>query len=339
MSTDGGSHWKILFVGSTLPVGVIEIDPLDPKTVYVGVGPRFIHRTTDRGQTWTLLPPVPGDFLISLSIAASNDSILYATYWSGGLFKSTDKGNTWTQMPFIASPNPSLVLVDSRDANVVYTTIINPDTARPNGIFKSTDGGESWIGKNNGLGVQNREVGALTQNPRNKDDLFIGVESNDSTGEMIFRTTNGGDSWFKFSNGLPVGGGGVRSIAIDTVMNRVYAAVLTWPNEDGVYILDSLTTDVNTIAQELPTNFSLYQNYPNPFNPSTRIRFEINRSGFVSLKIYDLGGREVTTLIAKNLQGGEHEAEWNAEGHPSGPYFYQMRFESNVESRKMILVK
>lgn len=88
-----------------------------------------------------------------------------------------------------------------------------------------------------------------------------------------------------------------------------------------------------------PNNFVLSQNYPNPFNPSTKISFEIPKNGEVSLRVFDLTGREVATLVNENVSKGSYEVEFNATSLPSGVYFYQLRAGSFVETKKMILMK
>jgi hypothetical protein len=102
-------------------------------------------------------------------------------------------------------------------------------------------------------------------------------------------------------------------------------------------------------SRNLVMNYILFQNYPNPFNPSTKIEFHIADFGFVSLKVYDLLGREVATLIDEEKPAGEYEVEFSAKGGsasggnaynlPSGIYFYQLRAGDFVEAKKMILLK
>ena len=89
-----------------------------------------------------------------------------------------------------------------------------------------------------------------------------------------------------------------------------------------------------------PQSFALSQNYPNPFNPSTTIDFNIPHDSFVSLKIFDTAGGEVTTLISKKLQAGNHHCLWNAAGLPNGIYFYRLQVENQiVATKKLTLLK
>ncbi len=98
-----------------------------------------------------------------------------------------------------------------------------------------------------------------------------------------------------------------------------------------------------------PLTFNLEQNYPNPFNPTTKIKYSISntrsplpggaRGGLVTLKVYDVLGREVTTLINETKQAGNYEVEFNAATLPSGVYFYQLKAGEFIQTKKMILLK
>lgn len=86
-------------------------------------------------------------------------------------------------------------------------------------------------------------------------------------------------------------------------------------------------------------NYSLSQNYPNPFNPSTTIRFTLKSAGFVTLKIYNILGVVVSTLINETMNAGAHQVTFNAAGLSSGVYFYQLTSENYTETRKLNLLK
>ena len=90
-------------------------------------------------------------------------------------------------------------------------------------------------------------------------------------------------------------------------------------------------------AKEAPEGFELRQNYPNPFNPTTNVRFEVGGLGFVSLKVFDLLGREVATLVNEVKQPGEYAIQWDADGFASGVYLYRLRVGSFVETRKLVV--
>jgi hypothetical protein len=86
-------------------------------------------------------------------------------------------------------------------------------------------------------------------------------------------------------------------------------------------------------------NFKLLQNYPNPFNPSTSIEFDIPKSSFVKLAVYDILGREIDMLVNEELKSGSYSTEWNAVNIPSGVYFYKLITDDFSDTRKMVLLK
>ncbi|HEY3251653.1 MAG TPA: T9SS type A sorting domain-containing protein [Ignavibacteria bacterium] len=96
---------------------------------------------------------------------------------------------------------------------------------------------------------------------------------------------------------------------------------------------------IHNIGGEVPGSYQLYQNYPNPFNPSTKIKFALPKSGFVTLKLYDVLGKELGTLISEDISAGTFEYVLNANNLPSGVYFYSLRAGDFSDSKKMILVK
>jgi hypothetical protein len=97
--------------------------------------------------------------------------------------------------------------------------------------------------------------------------------------------------------------------------------------------------EIEVIADRAPNNYSLSQNYPNPFNPSTTINYRIAKADKVVLKIYDLLGKEVTTLVNENKSSGSYSAIFNAFNMPSGIYVYELRTDGFVSRNKMMLLK
>ena len=89
----------------------------------------------------------------------------------------------------------------------------------------------------------------------------------------------------------------------------------------------------------VPTEFLLSQNYPNPFNPSTVISYQIPQQGFVTLKIFDILGREVATLVSEEKPAGSYDVDFAANGLASGVYIYRMKVNEFIQSRKMLLLR
>lgn len=112
----------------------------------------------------------------------------------------------------------------------------------------------------------------------------------------------------------------------------------------GFFIhLDDITvegpTSVNLIDPTVPARFGLSQNYPNPFNPTTKMEFQLPKSSYTTLKIYNAIGQEVATLAEGQLPVGTFKAEWNATGFASGMYFSRLTAGQYTETRKLMLVK
>jgi hypothetical protein len=87
------------------------------------------------------------------------------------------------------------------------------------------------------------------------------------------------------------------------------------------------------------SSFELSQNYPNPFNPTTNISFTLISKSFVSLKVFDMLGREVATLVNEQKPAGTYTLKWNAASMPSGVYFYRLQAGNDIQTRKLILLK
>jgi hypothetical protein len=147
----------------------------------------------------------------------------------------------------------------------------------------------------------------------------------------IYRTSDNGANWAPVNTGLP----DPCSINALAVMgSSMYGSYLgVWKRP-----LSELTS-VREIASGVPGSFNLEQNYPNPFNPTTTIGFGIRASGFVSLKVFDILGREIATLVNEKMKTGIYEISFDATGLASGTYFYRLSAGSYTEVKRMTLMK
>ncbi|MBX2990782.1 MAG: T9SS type A sorting domain-containing protein [Bacteroidetes bacterium] len=98
-------------------------------------------------------------------------------------------------------------------------------------------------------------------------------------------------------------------------------------------------TGPTSVPQETPHTFALHQNFPNPFNPSTTIRFELAQPGRASLKIFNLLGQEIATLVDGNFSAGAHSVAWDAAEFSTGVYVYRLEAAGNVATRKLVLAR
>jgi len=112
-----------------------------------------------------------------------------------------------------------------------------------------------------------------------------------------------------------------------------------WMSLDYLGVPTHVLTSVEPQPGNIPLAFALHQNYPNPFNPSTTIDYQIPKQGNVSLKVYDIVGRLVRTLVNEVQGAGAYKVRFDASTLASGVYFYRLQAGSNVSAMKMILVK
>jgi hypothetical protein len=120
-----------------------------------------------------------------------------------------------------------------------------------------------------------------------------------------------------------------------TVTSGKYYYRLKQVDYNGSYSYSNIVE----VDLELPTQLTLEQNYPNPFNPSTKIKYQIPDLSFISIKVYDVLGNEVSILVSEEKIVGRYEVEFNAITLPSGIYFYRLQAGSFVETKKMVLMK
>ncbi|MGE5401838.1 MAG: two-component regulator propeller domain-containing protein, partial [Ignavibacteriales bacterium] len=137
-----------------------------------------------------------------------------------------------------------------------------------------------------------------------------------------------------FNSGIP--NNNIQAFTIDRNNNK-------WIGTEGgitIFNENGITTDVNDLARKTgPDNYILAQNYPNPFNPSTTINYSIPKVSFVNLKVFDILGREVSTLVSKEQNAGEYKVQFDASSLPSGIYIYSIQAGEFRNSKKLLLIK
>jgi len=162
------------------------------------------------------------------------------------------------------------------------------------------------------------------------DNLLIEICYNNSSYTQyspVYATANADKTWGQYSD-LSSGDGCTQLTSGTAQTNR--------PN---VSLVLNLVTNQERIASTIPTKFKLYQNYPNPFNPITVIKFDLPKESFVKLKIFDVLGREVKTLVNEVKLSGSYTIDFNASDLSSGVYFYRLETGNFIEVKKMLLIK
>ena len=174
-----------------------------------------------------------------------------------------------------------------------------------------------------------------------KDTLLIGAIDNNNKG-LICLYIKENNSWIKkYEFRESIGGSGVNYGGSCDMINSNFAISATGYlfNSGAVYVYREKPVSVNDNNTQIPSNYILYQNYPNPFNPSTTIEFNQPEDGFVTLKVYDILGRDVKTLIEDYRNKGKNSVEFFAGNISGGVYFYEIKVNDFTARRKMILMK
>ncbi len=367
-STDGGLTWTQYTSGFTNTYTCyVLVDSTNPNRLYAGIGgvrstfPPTLGQffdgglwlSTNGGTSWSSLSLPTGvntNVPMNLVILGANQQTIYASWQlhrndsttAYGLTKSTDAGQTWG---FINPPGRLVYSFDvaKQDPNLIYAN----DTTAQRRVHRSTDGGATWTAiPTAGF------FGEIRIHPTNSQIIFY-------TGfTSIMRSTNGlvSATAVYTDTGLTTG-----QQIMDIKISQSNPNVV-WACAKGYYlyrstnggdtftrltaIRDSVYNNPVSVEEDgstrSPLSFALLPNWPNPFNPTTRIRFsipDVEARLTVSLRVFDVLGREVATLVNEIKLPGECSAQWNAEGFASGIYFYKLQAGAFIATKKMLLVR
>ncbi|MDY0082964.1 MAG: T9SS type A sorting domain-containing protein [Ignavibacteriaceae bacterium] len=362
-STDFGSTWTTIsssFGTNSAPCD-IEVFP-DTSIVLVGDNGTGIFRSKNYGLTWTQTYSTSGE-IPTIAVDFTHPGIAYATKWAGGggLLKSTDYGATWSLMTGFTGQNMWGVHTNPFDGNEVYAGCYSCGLS-----WKTKNGGATWqtvsIPSVNYqyFIVDSMNVFAAQGNGFYKLDspFFIPVELTAFSAELqdeniILNWTTAtelNNSGFEIESStdnvdfikigfVPGYGTTTQSKDYSFIISETYSYKtyyrLKQIDFDGSYQYSS-SVEVESV---LPKKFSLEQNYPNPFNPNTTIKFELPKDGFVSLKIYDILGNEITTLVNEEKPTGRYEINFDASALVSGVYIYKLESAEYISTKKMLLLK
>ncbi|MFZ1461706.1 MAG: T9SS type A sorting domain-containing protein [Ignavibacteria bacterium] len=180
---------------------------------------------------------------------------------------------------------------------------------------------------------------------KNNDNLVLKSTGSSKiyTLKLNYIDSSGNKSFYNPSVFLPQNSTHIISPIWDSIKTKPVKIYVDLGNngtiDDTVFISDTVLTKINNTNIEIPGNYKLYQNYPNPFNPSTKIKYDIKIDGLVTLKVYNILGSEVASLVSEVKQAGRYEVEFNGSNLGSGVYYYRLQAGDFSETKRMLLLK
>ena len=300
---DGGMSWQQSpSAGNPYIRGITFVDTMQGWAV----GDDLMH-TTDGGVTWLTQDPFVGLLAIDFT------DLLYG--WAagiGGRILATKTGGTswFPQQSITANALTGIDFVDRLNGWAV---------GRNGTIVRTSNGGASWV-------QQNSRTTAWLWGVRFMS-ATLGWVVGDSG--IVLSTTTGGETWLRESATTQ------NLLAIDVGYGK------GWIAGSGATILHAeKLAGVRDWGSEVPLSVELLQNYPNPFNPETKVEFSLSARQRVSLKVFDILGRETTTLVDDVRPAGTYVVSWNSLGLSSGVYCYRLLVDGRVVSTKrMVLLR
>ncbi len=276
--------------------------------------------------------------LILIFIITCSNFAQWQTKWTSNNFANSlvsgwinfkQVGTTWIKQPYYIDANKFYVMNDTYSSTVQYSYTFTQAEKDAGYLLYSlkvdlTGDGvtEFYVLSSYGTTTPYRQGMKIIDITNNKVLLELNDAANYYTAPTIWDVDNDG--------------------ILECLVSK-----FNYPNFTQNYLIaynTGISTSVATSSEAEKINFELMQNFPNPFNPTTNIQFNIEQPGNVNLKIYDITGKEVTTLINEEMNAGSHEVLWNGTDYnnnkvASGVYFYRLNYNGNYNTKKMLLLK
>ena len=323
----------------------------------------FVYRTTTAGSAWTTVFSQTGGFIDAIWMKDTLNGFMYGDPVGGrwSLWRTTNGGVSWD------STGLNLQRATGNEAGYNNSLFISGSN-----IWFGTNNTKIYYSSNNGTNWTSQTTTGQSDIPAL---WFNTVTRGLAGGTQVIQTSNSGAAWNPMTTSGTGSVTGITGLGMKFWMTRQGPSIyytsddgIAWANaytlagatythlqfarttgsssgtfwavtSTGQITRYGLATGITPINSNVVTNYSLSQNYPNPFNPSTKISFAIPHSGFTTLKIYSMDGREVASLLNEDLTVGNYQITFNAASLSSGMYFYKLQSGSFVETKKMTLVK
>ena len=368
-TTNGGTDWSTQTILSQ--TGLISVDFVDENNGWIAGWHGRIQKTTNGGLNWVTSQLSTYNYLFSICFI--NENIGWVSGQVQTIYKTTDGGVNWISQ--YSGINSLLRSIHFVDQNYGWAAGAGPTGGS---ILFTTDGGINWafqkndvinlysiyfINHNKGWAVGEQGNILHTTNggnlqlidlllPNGGENIMGNSEyeirwtSQDIDSVNIYLSLDNGTNWKEIELQYPsynTTNNGYLWKVPDTTSNLCLIKIENFLN-DSIFdisdhsfsIIDSVTSVYLNYNQ---FNFFLTQNYPNPFNPTTKIKYQIPKKGFISLKVFDLLGREAATLVNAEKPAGSYEVEFDGSNLSSGIYFYKLQAGDYNEIKKMILLK
>ena len=357
-STDSGVSWQPVHNGinvrdiASSEIKIIAIN--SNGTVFIGFTNNwpttFIYRSTDNGDSWVRVDNFPSGININgLTVGPNGEIIATASGYHALCQKSTDDGVTWQDIKYGQDIGCGKVAFNSAGdlfsaGDGVWRLLKNDSVwvkLRDGGIWTFFCGSNDYLfteanrSTDNGLTWTNIPIGnvAYSYAENSLGHLFAGTFN---FGSGVKRSTDFGETWESINSGIPTQD--VRCVAVDAD-DYLYSG----PWGYSAYKTTSSTVTSVEVLEFEPTSFYLAQNYPNPFNPGTKISWQSPINGHQTIKVFDVLGTEIATLVDEYKTAGKYEVEFNPESsikhRASGIYFYQLKVGDFIQIKKMIYLK
>ena len=294
-------------------------------------GGKIILKTTNGGANWDTLLIDMYPYASIFDIKFVNDSIGWAVGgifpgWAGEIFKTTDGGTNWSSQFGNSTPFASCAFISNQ---VGWVTSAGFESV---GILNTVNGGNTWELQYIPDTLSFESINSI---------LFINDQKGWTAGSRfldplesrILHTDNGGLTWEP------------QNVLANVGLNSIFFIdeYVGWVVGDSGTVLHTTNGGQfyteNEKINKFIDKFVLSQNYPNPFNPATTIKYSITERVSITLKVYDVLGNEIATLINEEKSIGSYDVKFDASGLPSGVYFYQLKAGDFVETKKMLLMK
>ncbi|MEO8447768.1 MAG: FlgD immunoglobulin-like domain containing protein, partial [bacterium] len=321
----------------------VVMDPVNSNILYFGTNK--VYRTTNGAGVWTAVSPdlTNGNqtrlgTVTTIAVAPTNSNVIIAGTDDANVWITSNNGTNWTK---VSSTLPyrwiTRVAIDPVNENIAYVTYNGLKWRDPQPhVFRTTNKGQDWTDISGNL--PDAPVNAFAIDPLRPNVLFVGSD----VGAYV--SFNTGQSWQFLGTGLPM------VSVYDFKIHPTAYYLVAGTHGRSMYKIDlTQVVGINSNEEIIADDFSLEQNYPNPFNPVTTIKYKTSGSGNINLRIYDVTGKEIRSLVSKVQPAGTYTAVWNGTDNSgstvsSGIYFYTLtsdvgKNQISTLTRKMMFIK